>query len=150
MGYTEVKIVQDNNGHNYVIPVIRWEEFHKMLEEDNDETFNQEFKKYSIGGCPSQVQIFIQNKDELLNPGKEENRRSGNTTRAADAAIQTLFKDGFVQVRDPYPHKEADRFLMDLILRRMNSEHSSVFDILEVDRARCTIKFKKEYPIKIS
>ena len=44
MGYTEVKIVQDNDGHNYVIPVTRWEEFHKMLEEDNDETFNQEFK----------------------------------------------------------------------------------------------------------
>ena len=89
MGYTEVKIVQDNDGHNYVIPVTRWEEFHKMLEEDNDETFNQEFEKYSIGGCPSQVQIFIQDKDKLLNPGEYEIRRSGTTTRAADAAIQT-------------------------------------------------------------
>ena len=140
MGYTEVKIVQDNDGHNYVIPVTRWEEFHKMLEEENDEAFNQEFEKYSIGGCPSQVQIFIQDKDELLNPGEYEIRRSGTTTRAADAAIQTLFKDGFVQVRDPYPHKEADRFLMNLILRRMHSEHSSVFDRLEVDKTRCTIK----------
>ena len=75
MGYTEVKIVQDNDGHNYVIPVTRWEEFNKMLEEDDDEAFNQEFEKYSIDGCPSQVQIFIQDKDELLNPGEYENRR---------------------------------------------------------------------------
>ena len=46
-------------------------------------------------------------------------RRAGNSTRLADFAIQKLFDGEEVLVEDHYEHKNANRHLLNMILKRL-------------------------------
>ena len=48
---------------------------------------------------------------------------TGQTTRLVDEAIQVLFRDGKVEVRDHYDHPEAHKNLVRAIERRLKTEH---------------------------
>lgn len=68
-------------------------------------------------------------------------RRSGNTTRIVDNAIQLLFGHGWIKVEDHYTSRNADRLLMDRILGRLYHEHPGVG--VEVNLNNLTIKLKR-------
>lgn len=62
-----------------------------------------------------------------------ENRGTGRTTRLADKAIQDLFTDGFCIVQDHYNEDRVySRFLMDIILARLEAEHHICRDGLRI------------------
>jgi hypothetical protein len=65
-------------------------------------------------------------------------RRSGQTTREIDAAIQELFTKGKIVVGDHHGTREADRHQFMGILGRMAHEHPN--EELIVDRNRFSIK----------
>lgn len=53
----------------------------------------------------------------------EKERKKGNTTRQADFAIQKLFKGNIVKVEDHSKCHAGDRYLFDVIMKRLNREH---------------------------
>jgi len=57
---------------------------------------------------------------------EEMNRGTGRTTRLVDKAIQTLFTDKIVLVRDHFNSREAHKHLADRIMDRMHYEHPGV------------------------
>lgn len=80
------------------------------------------------------------NADVLLKPY----RRAGNTTRIIDNAIQILFEEGEVLIRDHHytGDKEQNNYIFDKVLKRLNSEHPQWIEKLEIDKNYYTIKFK--------
>ena len=66
-------------------------------------------------------------------------RAAGFSTRLADLYIQKLFIDGFVEVKDHYGNKEADKFLFNTICTRLKMEHDRSFNSFKIDREGCTI-----------
>lgn len=69
-------------------------------------------------------------------------RRVGNTTRQIDNIIQALFSGKTVAIRDHYDisnlseDKRASRQLLDKVLKRMESEHSTIaYEINKYDLA---------------
>lgn len=59
-------------------------------------------------------------------------RASGRTTRLADMYIQLLFSTGRISVKDHYDSRQMSRYLLDIIVRRLQMEHQGVrFDIRE-------------------
>ena len=49
-------------------------------------------------------------------------RRRGNSTRQADFAIQKLFDGEVVLVEDHYETKQADKHLLKMILKRLETQ----------------------------
>lgn len=56
------------------------------------------------------------------------NRRTGRTTRMADACIQELFKQGYTVIRDHHGTRESHRMLFSIIEKRLKIEHHT-FDV---------------------
>ena len=57
-------------------------------------------------------------------------RASGRTTRLADMYIQLLFSTGRISVNDHYDTRRMSRYLLDIIVRRLQIEHQGVrFDV---------------------
>lgn len=71
-------------------------------------------------------------------------RRTGETTRLIDAAIQKLFRDGEVIFTDHHPSGEAQRHGLTRLLGRLAYEHSLFPKAnIKVDYARRMIKLIK-------
>ena len=71
------------------------------------------------------------------------NRRSGNTTRLVDRAIQIIFNGDTCLVEDHYKNgedKRLNKYLFYKILDRLDSEHS--LESLSYDVKELTIKLK--------
>lgn len=68
-------------------------------------------------------------------------RRCGNTTRIADKIIQDLFKGKLCRVLDHHPTELMARFLMNIVVKRMEMEHRHVYEkalcINENERENC-------------
>jgi hypothetical protein len=58
--YHKISIEKDDSGHDYVIPYILKERFHKLLElgEDGEDDFMDEFDKWMCGGDPNSIYEF--------------------------------------------------------------------------------------------
>ncbi len=69
-------------------------------------------------------------------------RRSGNTTRLIDAAIQNLFRGETILCLDHAGHLSAHNDLIHRILRRLSIEHSIDGDDVVVNFDKKTIKLK--------
>ena len=67
-------------------------------------------------------------------------RMTGMTTRLADSYIQELYHNPneWITVHDHYPSRNADRMLLEKILRRMAYEHPD--DKVDVDKLSNRIK----------
>ena len=67
-------------------------------------------------------------------------RMTGMTTRLADSYIQELYHNPneWITVHDHYPNRNADRMLLEKILRRMAYEHPD--DKVDVDKLSNRIK----------
>jgi hypothetical protein len=79
-------------------------------------------------------------------------RRSGNTTRLVDNAIQIIFEGYNCVVRDHHEMGEnriANKRLFDIIIKRIHSEHSWLFreNLIKIDQQNLCIKRVNE-PIK--
>ena len=74
-----------------------------------------------------------------LKPG----RRVGNTTRIIDNAIQLLFEDGDIEVRDHYNSHDSNNQLLSMILRRLELEHPDILHYLIIDKKNQIISFRK-------
>jgi len=72
----------------------------------------------------------------------KENRKTGRTTRLADIYIQELFNRGEIYVIDHHPTRQASKYLVDIILRRLEFEHPSVK--VQVEK----LKFYRVYIVK--
>jgi hypothetical protein len=76
-------------------------------------------------------------------------RRSGQTTRLVDQAVQTLFTRGVVTFEDHHfvgnriDHFRANKFGFDILVRRLKIEHGFNRNIV-IDEKNLTIKLKKE------
>lgn len=76
---------------------------------------------------------------EMINKFLEENndRATGRTTRLVDSYIQELFnnKGSYIDIKDHYNSREADRILVNKIEKRLQSEHRVIYTIKEKDRS---------------
>ena len=70
-------------------------------------------------------------------------RRTGRTTRIIDNAIQKLFEDGEITVRDHYGTRQADERVFFIIIDRLEREHGITKDMLELNKSRHLIKLKR-------
>ena len=66
-------------------------------------------------------------------------RRSGNTTRIIDEAIQALFNHGAVIVKDHFDTGKNNKALIHKIVRRITMEHPNT--PLNVDFTKFSISF---------
>ena len=72
-------------------------------------------------------------------------RRSGNTTRQIDAAIQALFDGHTVELNDHFKSggcRESNKALLRRTLGRLWHEHRIVDANIIVNWNKCTIKFR--------
>jgi len=56
----------------------------------------------------------------------DNTRRNGSTTRAIDLAVQELFTNGKVIIKDPYRNgteRAANKRMLDILLHRIKFEH---------------------------
>lgn len=72
-------------------------------------------------------------------------KRNGNTTRLADAYIQSLFQTGSILVSDHYHSTKSNIRLADIIRRRLSSEHPHAFAYLSFKERGRYIEFIPEY-----
>lgn len=83
----------------------------------------------------------------------KEGRGKGNTTRIINEAVEILFNNGEVKLKDHWDHREADKYLLDAVINRLRRENR--FDYLEkekhiiVNKKDNTISLSKEYFAKI-
>jgi hypothetical protein len=78
-------------------------------------------------------------------------RRSGQTTRIVDAAIQELFTAGSVIIKDHHPTIEADRHAYLVFRRRLKDEHNiGSEDLIISEGNRFTIQLKKNESTSIN
>jgi hypothetical protein len=61
-----------------------------------------------------------------IDPDTNMPRMTGASTKLADEYIQELFKHNEVQVFDHYPNRQADKFLLKKICKRLDVEHPDV------------------------
>lgn len=63
MVYQRIAIKEDDDGHIYIIPHHLDQHYNELLNkaiaDDNFDDFNDEFEKYSIGGCLSAIPLYI-------------------------------------------------------------------------------------------
>lgn len=81
-----------------------------------------------------------EDKDFLMSIESIRRRMTGRTTQMVDGFIQKLYKNEgeWVGIYDHYPSRNADRMIMEKIIRRMQFEHPQ--DKIEVDRLNNRIK----------
>lgn len=77
----------------------------------------------------------------IIQEEKKELRKSGKSTRLADKAVQTFFKEGKVSIKEMDEHPLADVYLFDKILKRIKAEHPTI--IVEIDRENLTLRLKE-------
>ena len=85
--------------------------------------------------------IDINRKTELLERLVQlANRATGESTRLADKYIQELYENQneWVVIYGHFPSREADRQLLEIIMRRMSLEHG--IDKIKVDRIKNRLK----------
>jgi len=74
-------------------------------------------------------------------------RRSGNTTRIIDEAVQELFENGKVRILDHNDTRMSHRYILDKFIKRLDSEHGAnkegTRESFVIDRANTTVKFIK-------
>jgi len=77
-------------------------------------------------------------------------KRCGNTTRQTDKAIQLLFEQYIVKIRDHYKNGSdhiENKLLFDKVIHRLYSEHNLdmliMNDLIEIDRQNLTISLLK-------
>lgn len=75
-------------------------------------------------------------------PFRTIGRRTGNTTRLVDQFIQDLFIYGECKVYDHYPTRQASMMVYESVLKRLRNEHNHVWDHLEINKSRLTIRLK--------
>lgn len=80
---------------------------------------------------------------EDIRPG----RAVGNSTRLIDKAIELIFSGKKVKVKDHYPSIQADMFLFDRILKRLQNEHGHPMNVFLFDKQNLTIELKANLPI---
>lgn len=66
-------------------------------------------------------------------------RKTGETTRRADAAIQTLFTKGEVVVKDHIDYDFQHNRTFDIVLRRLKEEHPWMKVTVERKERRITL-----------
>ena len=54
---------------------------------------------------------------------EDQLRATGRTSRLVDSYIQELFTNKEIEVRDHFPHRGADKFLLKRIIDRYNNEY---------------------------
>lgn len=92
---------------------------------------------------------------------RDQFRRSGRTTRIIDEAVQTIFKDGVVTLKDhptasgvPQPAQTPLKFLLDRLYNEHNRRGKKVQDVDECDEenmsplyaywdTKCRVRIKK-------
>lgn len=81
-----------------------------------------------------------EDKDFLLSIESIRRRMTGRTTQMVDNFIQKLYKNEgeWVDIYDHYPSRNADRMIMEKIIRRMQFEHPQ--DKLEIDKLNNRLK----------
>lgn len=81
-----------------------------------------------------------EDKDFLMSVESIRRRMTGRTTQMVDGFIQKLYKNEgeWVEIYDHYPSRNADRMIMEKIIRRMQFEHPQ--DKIEVDKLNNRIK----------
>lgn len=78
-------------------------------------------KLFKIDVCPVYTIQTIDYENSEIAP-----RASGRTTRLADMYIQLLFATGRIRVADHHGTERMSRYLVDIIVRRLQIEHSRV------------------------
>lgn len=73
----------------------------------------------------------------------EESRKSGRTTRIVDEAIQKLFEEGSVIIKDHYGSEAADRLALNILLRRLYIEHGCSVAEVENTKSGILVVLKK-------
>lgn len=81
-----------------------------------------------------------EDKDFLMSIESIRRRMTGRTTQMVDNFIQKLYKNEgeWVEIYDHYPSRNADRMIMEKIIRRMQIEHPQ--DKLEIDKLNNRLK----------
>ena len=81
-----------------------------------------------------------EDKDFLMSIESIRRRMTGRTTQMVDEFIQKLYKNEgeWVEIYDHYPSRNADRMIMEKIIRRMQFEHPQ--DKLEIDKLNNKLK----------
>ena len=70
------------------------------------------------------------------------NRRTGRTTRAIDGAIQDLFHTGKCVVWDHHGTRQADSYLLEKVIQRLQHEHPHIMRELSIDIGERSIELK--------
>jgi hypothetical protein len=79
-------------------------------------------------------------------PNLTVNRKSGNTTRQVNFAVEQFFNGHIVELRDHYchgTHKNSNKLLFNLVLDRLRFEHNITINkrtAITVDLSSFTIK----------
>ena len=79
-------------------------------------------------------------KEFLMSIESIRRRMTGRTTQMVDGFIQKLYKNEgeWVEIYDHYPSRNADRMIMEKIIRRMQFEHPQ--DKIEIDKLNNRLK----------
>ena len=88
---------------------------------------------------------FKSMRDTIQDMNLSTGRRTGKSIRQIDKAVQILFEDGEVKILDHHEdgsHKAANNLLLRRIVKRLESEHSSIVGRLEINEDKLTIKIK--------
>ena len=70
------------------------------------------------------------------------NRRTGRTTRTIDDAIQDLFHTGKCVLRDHHGTRQADSYLLEKTVWRLQQEHPHIMKELSIDINERSIELK--------
>lgn len=68
-------------------------------------------------------------------------RRSGRTTRIADAIIQRLFTEGKSEYKDHHYSEASQDYLLDIVIKRLFNEHQITRKHLTIDKRKQIIAF---------
>ena len=81
-----------------------------------------------------------EDKDFLMSIESIRRRMTGRTTKMVDEFIQKLYKNEgeWVEIYDHYPSRNADRMVLDKVIKRMQIEHPH--DELEIDKLNNRLK----------
>lgn len=76
-------------------------------------------------------------------------RRTGSTTRLADKLVQDFFTDRIAICHDdtcsnPDTQRDLNRRLMEIVLRRLQTEHGISYKDLSIDKIRAVIYVSKD------
>ena len=84
---------------------------------------------------------------EAMNRGLiKPERRSGNTTRMVDLAIQLLLEGNKIKIEDHYPSGDMSEYIANKIINRLHLEHNGLLrrDLLSYDKKEKIMYIKKE------